>query len=139
MRGAFSTNEFWFELPGEGWVERTIHLFRPSKDSTTAFAISRRPIQPDDETMEQIVRSVPHPPDTEKEILKNEHRYFGDASGEDISVLARVGTVGLYHRIVCIPYQGRSLSFQWSGPLAQRDEIDARAERTLKNLRFWQQ
>ncbi|NUP12614.1 MAG: DcrB-related protein [Polyangiaceae bacterium] len=135
---SFSTNAFRFTLPGDEWAERTIHLFRRKNDPDSAFVISRSPARAEDMSIEQLVMSVPAPADTEKQILRSEVRYFGSADAEDVSILARQGTKALYHRIVCVPYYGQVLSFQWSGPFPARADIDARVERTLHSLRFWE-
>lgn len=135
---AFSTNAFRFSLPGDSWVERTIHLFRRKDDPQSAFAISRRPAQPSDLSVEELVKALPDGPYDEKEVVRSDERYFGAVAAQDVSVVARNGTRGEYYRMVVIPHHGSELSFQWAGPIAARDDVDARVERTLHSLRFWQ-
>ena len=133
----FSTNAFRFTLPGDGWMEKTAHFFRRKNDPTSQFAISRVTKEPDDMPLESLVELIPEPVDGEKEVLRSELRDFGAADAEDVSVRTRFGTTAIYHHIVSIPYYQLSLSFQWTGPFAQRDAVDASVERTLSSLRFW--
>lgn len=133
----FSTNAFRFALPGDAWLEQTIHMFRPKNDPRSAFAISRSEPAPDgDDSIERALKMLPKGPYDERTILRRELREVGAVDAEDVSLFARSGASGEYYRILCLPYYGRLLSFQWAGPIAARDEVDARVERALDTLRF---
>jgi hypothetical protein len=136
----FATNAFSFELPDDGWVEKTLHMFRPPDDPQSAFAISRTtPVVGGKNSILDVIEALPKGgPYDEREVLRSERRGLGAVDIEDVSVLARRGTMGEYYRIVSIPYYGKELNLQWAGPIAQRDTVDARAERALQTLRFRQ-
>lgn len=134
----FSTNRFRFELPGDAWRERTIHIFHPPGDPKTGFAITRlTPEKGADNSIEASLAALPKKVHDERTILRKERRYFGAVDVEDVSFYARRGPDAAYYRIVCIPYYGEELSFQWMGPMATREQVDARAEQTLDTLKFW--
>lgn len=135
---AFSTNDFQFELPGEGWVERTVHVFYAAGDQQTGFVITRLdPSKEEDNSIEASIAALPKGLYDEREVLRSEARSFGRIETQDVSFLARRGAEAKYFRVVSVPYYDRELSFQWVGPFTARDEVDARAEKTLESLRFW--
>jgi hypothetical protein len=134
----FSTNDFLFDLPGDGWVEETIHVFYAKEDDRTGFVITRvSPVKGADNSLEASIAALPKGLYDEKEIVRSEYRDFGAVDGQDVSFFARRGMDGSYFRIVSVPYYGRELSFQWMGPAGTREQVDERAERTLESLRFW--
>lgn len=133
----FSTDAFRFELPEDGWIEQTVHVFHPPNDPKTGFVITRVPSEPDGAGVERSLQALPEWLYDEREVLRSERRYFGTAEAEDVSFLARKGMDGSYFRVVAVPYYGRELSFQWMGPIADREQVDARVERALAKLRFW--
>jgi len=134
----FSTNEFLFELPGDGWVEETIHVFYAKEDDRTGFVITRvSPVKGGDNSLEASIAALPKGLYDEKEIVRSEYRYFGAVDGQDVSFFARKGMDGSYFRIVSVPCHGRELSLQWMGPAGTREQVDERAERTLESLKFW--
>lgn len=133
----FSTNLFHFHLPGDTWKEATMHLFRPRGDKRSAFAISRREV---DEKIgidvEKLLETVALGPYEEREILHSERGDLGNFDAHDVALVARVKGSGEYYRIISVNYRGRNVSLQWAGPMAAREEVDARVKRTLANFRF---
>lgn len=133
----FTTSAFHFELPGERWEERTMHVFRPPDDSRSIFMIGRAKVPPDGKpTVEDLLASLPEGPYDERTIIRKERCQVGPLEGEDVSILARSGATGDYYRFVGVEYYDLELTFQFAGPMAKREEVDARVEATLQSVWF---
>lgn len=137
----FTTQEFHFQLPGDQWEERTVHVFHPRNDNQTVFMIGRAKI-PDEGPipLEEVLLELPLLGRyDERKILRKEPCSVGPLHGEDVSMLARTGASGEYYRFVCLTYYDSEVTFQFAGPVAARESIDERAEKTLSSVRFWKQ
>jgi len=135
----FSTNKFQFDLPGDGWVEQTIHIFHAPDDQKTGFVITRFvPEGPgEDRSIEASFAAIPAGLWDDREIVRTGRRSFGTVDCEDVSFVTRIGAEARYFRVVTLPHYGRELSFQWVGHAAAREQIDRRVEHTLDSIRFW--
>lgn len=136
----FSTSAFQFELPGDGWDERTQQRHAAPDRPRHRFAVSRAP-KNEGETIdvEAAVRAFPELPNTEREILRKAPVTVGLCAGEDLSFVQRSLLGAEYIRIVVVEYYDRILAFHWMGPASDRDEIDERAERGLESILFRRQ
>jgi hypothetical protein len=133
----FSTSAFDFELPGEAWEERTVHVFRVPGDARSAFMIGRAKIPPTGRvSLEEILPTLPMGAHDERKILRHETRDVGPLDGDDVSFYARSGTEGQYYRFVSVAYYDLELTFQFTGPMDAREDIDARADETLDSVQF---
>lgn len=134
----FVTRAFRFDLPGNDWDELTVQLFSPTRDDdTTLFAIARTPLlEGGTVDAEEIVKKLPTRPDVEREIVRSERVEVGPQEAQDVSVVSRTLRSADYFRLVCVAYYDLELTFQWTGPVAERAAIDARADRTLESLKF---
>jgi len=133
----FSTSAFRFELPGDVWEERTMHLFRPPNDTRSVFMVGRAKPPPGKRpTTEELIASLPKGPYDERTIIRQEWCQVGPLEGEDVSVAARGGVMGDYYRFVSVAYYELELTFQFAGPMSARDEVDARVEATIRSVRF---
>jgi hypothetical protein len=134
----FVTRAFRFDLPGNDWDELTVQLFSPTRDDdTTLFAIARTPLlEGGTVDAEEIVKKLPPRPDVEREIVRSERVEVGPQEAQDVSVVSRTLRSADYFRLVCVAYYDLELTFQWTGPVAERASIDARADRTLESLKF---
>jgi hypothetical protein len=134
----FVTRAFRFELPGDDWDELTVQLYsRTRDDDSTLFAIARTPLRDGGGVdAEEIVQKLPPRPDVEREIVRSERVEVGPQEAHDVSVVSRSLRSAEYFRIVCVAYFDLELTFQWTGPVAERGAIDARADRTLESLKF---
>lgn len=134
----FVTRAFRFDLPGNDWDELTVQLFSPTRDDdTTLFAIARTPLlEGSSVDAEEIVKKLPSRPDVEREVVRSERVEVGPQEAQDVSVISRTLRSADYFRLVCVAYYDLELTFQWTGPVAERASIDARADRTLESLKF---
>jgi hypothetical protein len=134
----FVTRAFRFELPGDDWDELTVQLYSPTRDDDgTLFAIARTPL-PEGNVLdaEEIVRKLPPRPDIERVVVRSERVEVGPQEAHDVGVINRSFRSAEYLRLVCIAYYDLELTFQWTGPFADRAAIDSRADRTLESLKF---
>lgn len=131
----FSTKAFDFTLPGEGWSEETTQFHRPKDDTRTAFAISRQKATPELD-LEATVKEMKGGLYKEREVVHSLDVRVGPLDAHDIGVIARNYEQADYHRNVAVIYFDLALNFQWVGPAASREAIDARADRTLATLKF---
>lgn len=133
----FSTANFHFELPGDQWEERTLQIFRPTDDDRSVFIVGRSKLPPEGRPeVEALLASLPEGPYDERKIIRHERCQVGPLEGEDVSVLARAGAVGDYYRFVSVAYYDLELTFQFAGPMAAREQVDARVEATLQSVWF---
>ncbi len=133
----FCTSAFHFELPGDDWEERTLNFYRPNDDAQSVFIVGRAKIpEGGAPPATEVLASIPLGEFEEREILSHQARSVGPLDGEDLAVFARAGTTGQYYRFVSVPYYDLEVTFQFSGPMAARDAVDARVEATLESVRF---
>lgn len=132
----FSTSEFHFELPGETWREETLNVYRPVDDVRTAFLIARIPATADGVDVNDVVGLVPLRDHEEREIIHDEPGDLGPYDAQDIAMVARSGGIGVYLRFIRVDLKTHNLMFQWAGPVAEREAVEDRVQRTLATLRF---
>jgi hypothetical protein len=133
----FSTSAFSFELPGDRWEERTVNLFRPRHDDRSVFMLGRAKIPEGGPVpFEELLDSLPMGPYDERKIVRHEPCRVGMLEGEDVSLFARTGASGEYYRFVSVPYYDLEVTFQFAGPIADRQKVDENADRTLDSVRF---
>jgi hypothetical protein len=133
----FATSAFSFELPGDAWEERTLNMFRPENDERTMFLVGRSKVpEGGPVSVEDILKAMPMGPYDVREVVRHEWRQIGPLDAEDVSVFARQGATGEYYRFVTVNYYDLELTFQFAGPVADREDVDRRAERTLESVRF---
>lgn len=133
----FSTQSFHFELPGDSWEERTVQVFRPTDDERSAFMLGRAKLPPGGKPeFEDVLASLPEGPYDERKILRHERCQVGPLEGEDVSLFARAGATGEYYRFVSVAYYDLEVTFQFAGPMAAREQVDARVEKTLESVSF---
>jgi hypothetical protein len=101
----FSTASFHFELPGDEWEERTVHVFRPTDDERSVFMIGRAKRPPSGALdVAEVLASLPKGPYDERKIIGRESREVGPLRAEDVSLFARAGADGEYYRFVSVAY-----------------------------------
>lgn len=134
---SFWTASFHFELPGDRWEERTVQVFRPTDDDRSVFMIGRAKLPPGGKPdVEEVLTSLPEGPYDERKILRHETRQVGPLEAEDVALFARAGATGEYYRFVSVAYYDLEVTFQFAGPMAAREQVDARVETTLESIRF---
>lgn len=133
----FSTSRFRFELPGDVWEERTLHVFRPPDDTRSVFMVGRAKPPPGKRpTVEELMAAMPEGPYDERQVVRREWRQVGPLEGEDVTIAARGGAAADYYRFISVDYYELELTFQFAGPISERDRVDARAEATLQSVAF---
>lgn len=133
----FSTDDFRFDLPGQGWREETLQHFSPEGDDESAFMIARRERAPDAaEALTRTFAAFPKSAKLEVELVRSEEIQVGPLAGTDIGIIARTTKGADYMRVVIVPYYDLDLYLNWGGPAAQRAAIDGRAARALETVRF---
>jgi hypothetical protein len=135
----FSTARFHFELPDNNWVEKTNQAHQPVDSERSAFVISRQPRSPDGlvPSLRSVIESLPSDEVyQERTVLSSSTRQVGPLEAQDASAIARSHRSAEYFRIVCVEYYDLLLSFQWVGPVPERESIDAMAEQMLASTRF---
>ncbi len=133
----FTTSAFHFQLPGDRWEERTMHVFRPLDDQRSILMVGRAKVPPEGKPdIEDLLKSLPEGPYDERTILRRDRCQVGPLQGEDVSILARSGATGDYYRFISVDYYELELTFQFAGPMAAREEVDSRVETTLQTLWF---
>jgi hypothetical protein len=135
----FSTARFHFELPGDGWVEKTNQVHQPADCERSAFVISRQPKPAEGPvpSISNVIESLPSDEVyQERIVLSSSTRQVGPLEAQDASVLARSHRSAEYFRMVCVEYYDLLLSFQWAGPASKRESVDAMAEEMLATTKF---
>lgn len=133
----FSTSAFHFELPGDAWEERTVNMFRPPNDDHSVFLVARSKVPEGGAvSVEEVLKSLPMGDHDVREVIRQEWRQVGPLDAEDASVFARTGAEGEYYRFVSVAYYDLEVTFQFAGPMAEREKVDVRAEKTLESVRF---
>lgn len=135
----FGTDQFRFDLPGDGWMETTIQTFSPKDSDASVFTLTRSARAPEGEGYDDIwsaLRDFPKRPDVEIEVLGSGPNKVGALDGWDTGILARTRRRAEYLRYVRVGYYDLDLHFCWAGPAADRAAIDERAERTMETVRF---
>jgi hypothetical protein len=133
----FGTDEFRFDLPGEGWRETTVHTFSPKDSDASVFTLSRSERAPElYDDLWSALRNFPKRPDIEIEVLGSGPNKVGPLDGWETGVLARSRRQAEYLRYVRVGYYDLDLHFCWAGPAAERAAIDERAERSMQTMRF---
>lgn len=135
---SFSTSLFHFELPGETWREETMNVYRPDEDERTAFIVARMPADQEDGRIDvnAVLGSVPMREHEEREIIHDEPGDLGPYDAQDVAMIARSGGIGVYLRFIRVDLKTHNLMFQWAGPVAEREVVEDRVNRTLATLRF---
>lgn len=132
----FSTSHFHFELPGETWREETMNVYRPDADERTAFIIARMPADEEGVDVKRVVDAVELRDHEEREILHDEPGDLGPYDAQDVAMIARSGGIGVYLRFIRVDLKTHNLMLQWAGPVADREAVEDRVQRTLATLRF---
>lgn len=133
----FGTDEFRFDLPGEGWRETTIQTFSPKDSNESVFTLTRSARVPEGyDDFFSALRDFPKSPDIEIEVLGTGPNKVGPLDGWETGILARSRRRAEYLRYVRVGYYDQDLHFCWAGPAADRAAIDERAQRSMETVRF---
>jgi hypothetical protein len=134
---AFATTAFHFELPGDGWEDRSVQLFRSPDEPRAVLAVSRTYLgdEPPGDLADAIA-GLPTEAYSERTILRCERTEVGPLDAQEAEVIAHGPEGADYVRVLAVSYYDLEVSFEWSGPASRREAVDASARRTIDSLRF---